>query len=79
MKEQGFVCGDCACFHHDLSAVSPDFPAQSGCIEVFLSMRTPRDMRTATPNHINQFGVHFTEADTSAAGCADFTREGGAE
>ena len=68
----------CVCFHSDLSKVSPDFPARPGCIEVFISFRAPRDT-TRTPIHPHGAGVHFTDADMSAAGCADFTRGGGAE
>ena len=70
------TCAQCACFHADLSKVSVDFPARSGCIEAFVSMRVPANGKTRTPNHLHQVGVHFTEANTSAARCADFTREG---
>ena len=72
------TCAQCACFHADLSKVSPNFPARSGCIEVFVSFRAPRDT-TQTPIHPHGAGVHFTEPDTSAAGCPDFTQKGGAE
>jgi len=70
------TCAQCACFHSDLSKVSSDFPARPGCVEAFFSLRVPRDMATRTPMLIRQIGVHFTEADTSAVGCVDFTREG---
>ena len=79
MRGEGYTCGNCACFYRDMSKASPNFPAQSGCIEALVSMRIPRDRQTATPHHVQQFGVHFTEADASAAGCADFTLEGGHE
>ena len=69
-------CCDCACFHKNLSAVSNDFPARSGCIEAFTSRRAPADRKTVTPMHFNQIRIHFTEADTPAEGCADFTQIG---
>ena len=77
MKGQGFFCKDCVCFYADLSKLSPDFPARAGCAEGFVSMRLPHDKKAHTPTHVHSCAVHFTEADTSAAGCADFTREGG--
>ena len=79
MRGEGHTCGNCVCFYHDMSKASPNFPARSGCIEAFVSMRIPHDRQTATPDHIHQFGLHFTEANTPAAGCADFTMEDGHE